>query len=366
MGAWQCRLAAAVLAVSVVSAPVIGAGAAGAADRATPADHGTLGEVRARGVLRCGVTRAGVGVSEIDLDGQWQGFFPEFCRAVAAAIFGEPDAVDFVEVDLVVRFEALVAGAYDVLIANSTWTASRDASAGLAFTSPLFYDGQGFLAHGVLGARRVAELGPATVCVLDATTTLQNLRDLVRIRALPLEIRVYRSLKGGYGAFFARACDLFTHDRISLVSERLTRASDPADYTLLEDVISREPLGPVVREGDDAWRDVVQWVTFATIVAEEQGVTRAALAARGDGATADRASADRWRNREVRRLLGLDGEIGAKLGLAADFGRRVIAAVGNYGEIFERTLGRGSKVGLARGLNALWRQGGLIYAPPFL
>jgi len=313
----------------------------------------TLAEVRDRGYLQCGIARGGIGVSEMDADGIWQGFFPDFCRVLAAAVFGDAQALDFIEVDRVIRFGALQAGAFDVLMANTTWTVTRDAGLGLTFTGTLYYDGQGFLAHKTLGAESLAEVQSATVCVHDATTTIRNLRDLVRTRKPALQVRAFQSFEGAYTAFFGRECDLLTHDRVSLVAQRLNRASDPGSFILFPDVISKEPLGPVVRQNDPAWADLVRWAVFATIIAEEHGVTRDSV---DNDLTSD--------SPEVRRLLGTAGNIGTSLGLASDWAQQIIAQVGNYGEIFHRNLGEGSPVGLERGLNDLWTRGGLIFAPP--
>jgi general L-amino acid transport system substrate-binding protein len=304
-------------------------------------------------LLKCGVIRGGVGVSEIDETGRWVGFFPDFCRALAAATTGDAEAVDWVEVNYVVRFEALNSNAFDVLMSNTTWTASRDTKLGLAFTQPIYYDGQGFLAHRSLGATGLKDVGKASVCVSKNTTTIRNLEELVRTQYPQLEIRAYESGEGVYSSFFSRECDLMTQDRVALVSQRLNRASNPDDYLLFDEVISKEPLGPVVRRGEDAWMDVVQWVVFALILAEEHGVTQNTLDDFADTT-----------NPELRRLLGLDPGVGALFGLDDKWAARAIAAVGNYGEIYSRHLGQGSSLAIKRGLNALWTEGGLIYAPP--
>lgn len=314
----------------------------------------TLDRVRDEGLLRCGVIRSGVGVSEIDQTGQWQGFFPDLCRALAAAILDDPEAVEWVEVNYVVRFEALNSGAFDVLMANTTWTATRDTELGLAFTEPVYYDGQGFLAHAALGVEKLDDLkGDASVCVSKNTTTILNLEELVRTRYPGLKIMAYESLEGVYSSFFSGECDLMTQDRVALVSQRLNRAAEPSKYVLLEDVVSKEPLGPAVRTGDEAWYDVVQWVVLSLILAEEHGITRATIADFEDST-----------NPEVRRLLGLEPGMGAKFGLPDIFANCAIKAVGNYGEIYARHLGEGSPLAIPRGLNALWTEGGLLYAPP--
>ena len=312
----------------------------------------TLSAVRDRGVLQCGITSTGIGLSEIDADGNWRGFFPDLCRALAAAIFGDSEAVEFVEIDFVIRFDALRDGAFDVLMSMTTWTSGRDSRLALAFTQTLLYDGQGFLAHRSLGATRLADLTEATVCVHDNTTTIANLRDLVAARFPGFQVLAFHSLEGGYAAFFSRQCDLLTLDRVGLLAQRLSWASEPEDYVLFPDIISREPLSPAVRQDDPLWFDIVQWTMFALIVAEEHGVDSTNV-----------AEAREWDQPEVARLLGVEGTVGADLGLDADWAYQVIRQVGNYGEVFERTLG--SAIGMERGLNDLWTRGGLIYAPPF-
>ncbi len=315
----------------------------------------TLAEVYDRGLLNCGLTVGGEGLAEIDDRGRWVGFFPDMCRALSAAIFGDAEAVEVVEVDFVTRFDALRDGAFDVLVANTTWSMTRDIALELAFTSPLMYDGQGFLAHRSLGIDSLADLDgqTASVCVHSNTTTIDNLRDAVAGQYTNLEIRAYESNEAGYDAFFARGCDLFTTDRSSLIGLRASRAANPEDYVLLTDLLSREPLGPVVRQDDIAWFDTVQWVLFALIIAEEHQVTASNI---DDPQHGDRP--------EVARLLGREGNFGAQLGLPADWAYQAIRQVGNYGEIFERHLGVETPLAMERGINELWTNGGLIYAPP--
>lgn len=310
----------------------------------------TLQRILDEGVLRCGVVRAGPGVSETDAQGIWRGFFPDFCRVLAAAVLGDADAVEFVEVSYTVRFEALNEGGYDVLMANTTWTVSRDTGLGLAFTAPIYYDGQGFLANRSLGATRLDEVGRASVCVNRNTTTIRNLEDLIATRGLDLEVRGFDSVDIAYDSFFARDCDILTQDRIALNAIRISRSPDPDDYVLFTDVVSKEPLGPALRNDDEDWFDIVQWAVFATMLAEEHGLRSDNLEQRLDSA-----------DPEVRRLLGLDPGIGAELGLPEDWGRQIVAQVGSYAEIFERNL---APLGLDRGLNRLWSEGGLLYAPP--
>lgn len=323
---------------------------------ASHASATTLEAVQNRGLLRCGVVNSGVGLSEIDLQGHWQGFFPDFCRFMAAAILGNADAVEYVEVNYVTRFDALNADAFDVLMANTTWTAGRDIDLKLAFTHPLFYDGQGFLAHRSVDVNSVKDLvGDKTysVCVSDGTTTIENLRDLVATNNLNLKIITFQSVEGVYDAFFARVCDLMTQDRVALVSQRLNRAADPTSFILFPDIISKEPLGPVIRENDPQWYDIVQWTIYATMMAEEFGITQ-------DNVDTFLESPEP----EVQRLLGVLPDVGNSLGLPTDWAFQGLKQVGSYGEIYDRTLGKNSSMGLERGLNALWSDGGLLYTPP--
>ena len=314
----------------------------------------TLDRIYDRGYLTCGLTYAGMGLADVDADGRWVGFFPDLCRALSAAIFGDAEALEYVEIDFVTRFNALSGEAFDVLMANTTWTMSRDIELQLGFTQTVLYDGQGFLAHRSLGAARLDDLnGPTTVCVHANTTTIDNLRDIIRATYPNLEIRTYESNEAGYDAFFARSCDLFTTDQSSLIGLRASRASDPADYVLLSDLISREPLGPAVRQDDVIWFDIVQWVMFALILAEEHGITSANI----DEARASEVA-------EIARLLGAEGDYGARMGLPPDWAYQAIRQVGNYGEVFDRNLGAMSDLGMPRGINELWTRGGLIYAPP--
>ena len=325
---------------------------------AMPSNHAraqTLDDVLDRGLLRCGLTVGGQGLAEVDARGRWVGFFPDLCRALAAAILGDADAIEIIEVDFVTRFDALRNGDYDVLVANTTWSMTRDVSLELAFTSPVLYDGQGVLAHHSLGIGQLADLDGrrATVCAHSNTTSMGNLQD-VAARDFPnLEIQAYESNEAGYDAFFARRCDLFTTDRFSLVGLRASRAPNPNHYILLTDVLSREPLSLAVRQDDVAWFDTVQWIMFALIISEEHRLNSGNLEEPGHD---DRP--------EVARLLGREGDYGALLGLPPDWALQAILQVGNYAEVFERNLGSGSALGMSRGINQLWTNGGLIYAPP--
>lgn len=312
-----------------------------------------LDRVKADGLVRCGVTRSGQGLSAVDESGRWQGMFIDYCRAIAAAVLDDPEAVEFYEVNDVLRFEALAADGFDVLMANTTWTITRDTALGLSFTGTIYYDGQSFLAHRSLGASNLAEVEQANVCVSGGTTTLKNVNELVRTYYPGLNVIEFQSIDGTYESFFARECEIITYDRVVLISQLRNRASDPGNFVLFPEIVSKEPLGPAVRRGDQEWFDLVRWTVLATIAAEEMGVTAANV-------DAMRQSDDP----EVRRLLGVDGAIGAGLGVDDDWAVRAIRAVGNYGEIFDRHVGADSPLNMDRGLNALWTEGGLHYAPP--
>jgi len=315
---------------------------------------GRLQEVVDRGYVVCGVSRSGIGLSEISEGGEWSGLFVDFCRVLGAAIFADKDAVEYVEVNDVNRFKAIEEEAIDVLMANTTWTVVRDSVRGMDFTATVYYDGQGFLAHRSLGADNLSSVDKARVCVNRNTTTILNLKDLIATSKPNLEIIPFAATEQTFNAFLTERCDMLTYDRVVLRTLQLYRAANPEAYILFPDVISKEPLGPAVKQGDAQWFDVVQWSVFATIAAEEHGLRSDNLEQRTKGPLPE----------EVRRLLGLSGDIGKGLGLPADWAWQIIAQVGNYGEIFSRHLGGGKPV-VDRGLNSLWKDGGLLYAPPF-
>ena len=332
--------------IACLLATIIGAQAAWAG--------ATLDAVKQRGFLLCGVQERGVGLSNVNEEGEWTGFFVDYCRAVAAATVGKSTAVEIRVTDSGNRFEVLKSGAIDVLISTSTWTLRRDASLGLNFSGVLYYDGQGFLAHKSLGVRSLTEVGTATVCVKGGgTTTEKNLAEYIQARNSAMKAMVFLSRESRNSAFLRRRCDLLTTDSLELVDIRASNVPKPNDYVLLPELISKEPLGPVVRDDDPQWFDIMKWVIYATIAAEEKGVTSANVAIM-------RGSEDP----EVRRLLGVDPGLGESLGLDEGWATRIIEQVGNYGEIFERYLGKNTPLGLERGLNAMWTEGGLMYAPP--
>jgi len=315
--------------------------------------RGTIDAVRERGYLSCGVNDI-PGFAIMDTRGHWDGFNVAFCRAVAAAVLNNPEAVDFVSAFSRRRFEAIAGGDVDIVNANATWTLSREATWSLAIAAIIYYDGQGFIAHRELGIDGVKGLTDQSVCVVEGTTTEANLIDLTRRGGrFDFEIEQRTTLDGAWYGFVGRQCDLFSIDRTVLYVLRAFQTSNPADYIVLDDTVSREPLALMVRDDDQAWLRIVRWTAFALVVAEEHGIT-------ADAARANLPA----RDAEVRRLLGQQAGIGALLGLDDDWARRAIIAAGHYGELFDRTLGSDSPFDMTRGMNALWRDGGLIYAPP--
>jgi general L-amino acid transport system substrate-binding protein len=320
-----------------------------------PAGHAgeVLDRIKLDGIVRCGVTNSGPGLSEIGPNGSWHGLFVDYCRAIAAAVLNDPEAVEYVEVNDIVRFEALREDGFDVLLANTTWTIGRDTDLGLSFTGVIYYDGQSFLAHRSLGASSLAEVEEARVCVSGGTTTFKNVEELASANLKGLTISAFQSIDGTYEAFFARECEIMTYDRIALIAQLRSRASDPDNFVLFPEIISKEPLGPAVRRGDQEWFDIVRWTVLVTIAAEELGIT-------STNVTGMMSSA----RPETRRLLGVEGNLGEGMGLDRHWAANVIRHVGNYREVFDRNVGADSPLGMDRGLNALWVHGGLHYAPP--
>ncbi|MCA0204569.1 MAG: amino acid ABC transporter substrate-binding protein [Proteobacteria bacterium] len=318
------------------------------------ASAATLDDVKARGSLNCGVSTGVNGFSAPDANGVWQGFDVAVCRAVAAAVLGDPMAVNFVPTTGQTRFTALASGEIDILARNTTWTFSRDADLGFTFIGVNYYDGQGFMVNRALGVSSATELDGATVCIQTGTTTELNLADYFRINNMTYEPVPIETNAEAQQQYLAGACDVYTTDASGLAA---TRASfeTPGDHVILPEIISKEPLGPLVRQGDDQWADIARWTLNALVAAEELGVTSSNLEQMAAGTN----------NPEINRLLGTEGDLGAMIGLDAQWAMRAIAAGGNYGEIFAATIGEATPIGLARGLNAQWTQGGLLYAPPF-
>jgi general L-amino acid transport system substrate-binding protein len=312
----------------------------------------TLETVKRRGQLVCGVNTGLAGFSAPDDRGNWVGIDVDFCRAVAAAIFHDGAKVRFVPLNAKERFTALQSGEVDILSRNTTWTMSRDTSLGLNFSGILYFDGQQFLVRKSLGLKSADELKGASICVQSGTTNELNLADFFATRGLSYRPVVYERLVEVLGAYASGRCDAFTTDSSQLVAERM-RLADPDQHVMLPDLISKEPLGPAVRQGDAMWSNIVRWTLFAMINAEELGVTQ--------GNVEEQRNSP---NPEIRRLLGTEGAYGKGIGLDNDWAVSILKAVGNYGESFERNLGRGSPLKIARGRNALWKDGGLMYAPP--
>jgi general L-amino acid transport system substrate-binding protein len=311
-----------------------------------------LDAIKARGNLVCGVGTGLAGFAQPDDKGNWNGLDVDVCRAIAAAIFNDPKKVTFKPLTAKERFTALQSGEVDLLSRNTTWTMSRDSSLGLSFAGINYYDGQGFMVKKSLGVKSAKELKGASVCVQTGTTTELNLADFFRSNKIDYKPVVFEKNDETIAAYDAGRCDAFTTDASGLYAERL-RLKNPNDHVVLPEIISKEPLGPVVRQGDSQWFTVVKWVHFAMLNAEELGVTQANV----EQMTASA-------NPEIKRLLGKEGEFGKGIGLDNDWVVRIIKAVGNYGESFERNVGKGSRLAIDRGQNRLWTQGGLQYAPP--
>ncbi|MBC7133656.1 MAG: amino acid ABC transporter substrate-binding protein [Roseovarius sp.] len=315
----------------------------------------TLDDVKARGKLNCGVTTGLAGFAAPDANGVWEGFDVAVCRAVAAAVLSDANAVEFVPTTGKTRFTALASGEIDMLSRNTTWTFSRDTDLKFDFAGINYYDGQGFLVPKALGVSSAKELDGATVCIQTGTTTELNLADFFRANNISYEPVPIETNAEGQQQYVAGACDAYTTDASGLASTRAA-FENPADHVILPEIISKEPLGPLVRHGDNEWGDIVRWTLNALISAEELGITSANVA--------ELASAPGG-NPEVNRLLGTEGNLGEMMGLDNEWAKRAIAAVGNYGEVFEKNIGEKTPIGLSRGLNAQWTDGGLLYSPPF-
>jgi general L-amino acid transport system substrate-binding protein len=317
-----------------------------------PASAQTLKAVKDRGSLNCGVSQGLAGFSNPDDKGNWTGLDVEFCRAIAAAIFNDATKVKFVPLSSANRFTALQSGAIDVLSRNSTWTSSRDTSLGLNFAAVNYYDGQGFMVRKALKVNSALELNGASICTQTGTTTELNLADYFRANNMKYEVIAFATADETIKAYDGGRCDVFTTDVSQLYSERL-KLTNANDHVILPEIISKEPLAPAVRHGDDQWFDIVKWVHFAMINAEELGVSSKNI-----------DEALKSTQPEIRRLVGTEGAYGEQLGLTKDWVVRIVKQVGNYGESFDRNVGPGSKLGISRGLNRLWTKGGIQYAPP--
>jgi general L-amino acid transport system substrate-binding protein len=316
------------------------------------AQTGLLGQIKSKGVLTCGVGPGLAGFGIPDAQGNWSGLDVDLCKALAAAIFNDPNKVKYIPLSSKDRFTALQSGEVDLLSRNTTWTMSRDTSLGLNFAGVNYYDGQGFMVRKKLGIDSALKLAGASVCTQQGTTTELNLADYFRANKMKYEVVAFATSDETIKAYESGRCDAFTTDASGLYAERL-KLQVPADHIVLPEIISKEPLGPVVRHGDDNWFDLVKWTHYAMLNAEELGVTKANV-----------DEMLKSENPEIKRLVGTEGKFGEAIGLTNDWAYRIIKHVGNYGESFERNVGAGSLLKIARGQNALWTKGGLQYAPP--
>jgi general L-amino acid transport system substrate-binding protein len=325
---------------------------------ATVAPAATLDDVKAKGFLQCGVNPGLIGFGTPDAENNWTGMDIDFCRAVAAAIFNDPTKVKFTPLTAKERFTALQSGEIDLLSRNSTWTMSRDTSLGLKFAGVMYYDGQGFMVRKAQNVKSAKELGGAAVCVQTGTTTELNLADYFKTNSMEYKVVAFEKEEEVIRAYGDGRCDVYSTDQSGVYAQRL-KLANPDDHMVLPEIISKEPLGPVVRQGDDQWFNIVKWTYYTLINAEELGVTQKNV---------DEMKASP--NPEIQRLLGVknaDGTaagFGTGIGLSEEWAAQIIKAVGNYGEIFERNVGESTPLKIKRGLNALWKDGGLQYAPP--
>jgi general L-amino acid transport system substrate-binding protein len=316
-----------------------------------PASAGTtLDAIKQRGQLRCGVNTGLLGFSAPDAQGKWTGLDVDFCRAVAAVVLGDANKVQFVPTNAQNRFTTLQSGEIDMLARNTTWTSSRDATMGSVFAGTLFYDGQGFMVKKSSKITRASQLNGATICVIPGTTTEQNLTEYFRVKKMSFKPVVIAELAQVQQAFFAGRCDVYTTDKSGLAATRL-KAANKDDYVILPEAISKEPLGPMIRRGDWEFFNTVRWTLFGLIEAEEYGVT---------SANVDKLKAES-KEPPIQRIVGTSGDVGKGMGFDNDWLVRVIKSVGNYGEIYSRNIG---PLGLERDQNALWKDDGLMYAPP--
>ncbi|WP_349958187.1 amino acid ABC transporter substrate-binding protein [Rhizobium sp. ZPR3] len=329
-------------------------GVAALAYTASGASASTLSDVKAKGFVQCGVNTALLGFAQPDASGNWAGFDIDFCKAVASAVFGDPTKVKYTPLSAKDRFTALQSGEIDVLSRNTTWTINRDTALGLKFRPVTYYDGQGFMVRKELNVKSALELSGAAICVQSGTTTELNLADYFKTNNLQYNPVVFDKLEEVNTAYDSGRCDVYTTDQSGLYALRLT-LKNPDDNVVLPEIISKEPLGPAVRQGDDQWFNIVSWTAYAMVNAEEFGITQKNVDEMKGSA-----------NPDIKRFLGAEqgSTIGTDLGLTNDWAYNIIKGVGNYGEVFDRNIGAGSPLKIARGLNALWNKGGIQYAPP--
>ena len=312
----------------------------------------TLDDVKAKGFVQCGVNTGLLGFGSTNDAGEWTGFDVDYCKAIAVAIFNDPTKVKYTPLTAQERFTALQSGEIDVLSRNTTWTMSRDTSLGMKFAGVSYYDGQGFMVRNSMGIASALQLTGASICVQTGTTTELNLADYFKLNKMTYKLVSFEKLDEVVAAYDSGRCNSLTADASALYAIRLT-LSKPDDHIVLPEAISKEPLGPAVRQGDDQWFNIAKWVLFALLNADELGVNQ--------------ANVDQMKTTEqqdVRRLLGVDGTFGEGIGLSNDWAYNIIKTVGNYDDIFQRNIGSGSKLQIARGLNAQWTKGGIQYAPP--
>jgi general L-amino acid transport system substrate-binding protein len=338
--------------ILVTIALAAGLGAAATAAQAQTVASATLDAVKAKGYLQCGVTSGVAGFSAPDANNVWSGLEVDFCRAMAAAIFNDPNAVRYTPLTSQERFTALSAGEIDVLSRTTTWTMSRDTQLGIKFVGTIFYDGQGFMVRSADGITSALELSGAAICIESGTTTELNAADYFASNNMEFNTVVFVDQDEVVKAYEDGRCDVYTTDSSALAAER-SKLADPAAHVILPEVISKEPLGPVVRQGDDGWFNIARWTYFALLEAEELGVTQANVD--------EMLGSD---NPSIKRLLGVEGDFGTPMGLTKDWAYQIIKHIGNYGESYERNVGPNTPIGLARGLNALWRDGGIQYSNP--
>ena len=341
MNSWRAVTIFSLPLLSLVAIPV-----------ATAANAQVLKAVKDRGALNCGVSEGLYGFSARDSSGNWSGFDVDLCRAIAAAIFNDASKVNYVPLDAGHRFEALQSGSIDVLSRNTTWTMSREVELGLSFAATNYYDGQGFLVRRAMNKETALDLDGAKVCVQTGTTTELNLADYFGTNKMKYEVMASATLESAVKGYDSGQCNVLTADVSALFGIRLL-LSRPDEHIILPDVVSKEPLGPVVRQDDMRWFSIVKWVYFAMVNAEELGVTSKNI-----------DEALKSEKPDVKRLVGTEGDYGERMGLTKDWAVRVVRLVGNYGEVYERTVGVGSALGIPRGINQLWSKGGILYAPP--
>jgi len=319
---------------------------------ALPASAGTLDQVKAKGYVQCGVSQGVIGYSAPNDKGEWAGFDIDFCRALAAAIFNDPSKAKFTPLSTKDRFTALQSGEIDILTRNTTWTLDRDTKLGFNFVGTTYYDGQGFMVKKSMKINSALELSGASVCTQTGTTTELNLADYFRNNKMKYEVVAFATADETIKAYESGRCDVFTTDASQLYAQRL-KFANPDDHMVLPEIISKEPLGPVVRQGDDQWFDIAKWTFFAMLNAEELGINSKNV-----------EEMKKSSSPEIKRVLGIEGNLGEGLGLTNDWVVRIVSKVGNYAEIYDRNLGAGSKLKIERGVNRLWNKGGIQYAPP--